>query len=104
MTLDGNYYSSDKKYVLKISDANNKSGTADGTIETDHVLIPIKIQYLVNDQLTNLQFSGQLDSSDKFIGGSGSTDSETYKKIKLAYGFTDGGEVKPYKMDFKRQD
>ena len=104
MSLDGNYYSSDKKYVLRISDANNNNGTADGTIETDHVMIPIKIGYHMEDTVTNLWFAGQLEAPDKFIGGAGKTDTYSNSKIQLAYGFSDAEDVKSYKMEFKRQD
>ena len=106
MGLVGKYYSSEINSYFVVQEANDSNGQADGYIEIDGITIPVNIHYHFENNVgpvTDLNFSGNKDNPNYYVGGSGRTTAPDFSSIRIAGGYPTALDVNTFEGEYKRQ-
>ncbi|MCU0423012.1 MAG: hypothetical protein MUC81_09400 [Bacteroidia bacterium] len=106
MSLTGKYYCSEINATLVIQNSNDSNGQANGSITIDNVTIDINIHYHFENNVgpvTDLNFKGQKDNPNYYVGGSGRTTTPDFSVIRIAGGYPTANDVNTFEGSFHRQ-
>ncbi|MGH1338958.1 MAG: hypothetical protein ACRBFS_22775 [Aureispira sp.] len=106
MALTGKYHCSEINSTINITEADNRTGQASGTIEIGGSTISINIFYHFENSVgpvTNLWLAGNKNDPNQYVGAAGVTENTSFSTIRVAGGYSAEAEVNTFEGTYRRQ-